>query len=63
MLKHRKKLHSHLSIEDVMTGENVSEEAKKAALMRSMIKKLILYKMMELCLTAIQNPLQPDDPS
>ena len=63
MLKHRKKFHSHLSIEDVMTGENVSDEAKKAALMRNMIKKLILYKMMELCLTAIQNPLQPDDPS
>jgi hypothetical protein len=29
-----------------MTGENVSDEARKVAMMKSMIKKLIAYKMM-----------------
>lgn len=55
MLKHRKKSHGGLSIEDVMTGEFISDEARKMAMMRSMIKKLIEYKVMELSLTAVQN--------
>ena len=28
-----------------------------------MIRRLIAYKVMELCLSAVQNTLQPDDPS
>lgn len=63
MLKHRKKSHSKLTIEDVMNGEAVSNETKKADMMRNMIRRLIAFKVMELSLSAIQNMLQPDDPS
>lgn len=44
-----------------MTGEVVSDEAKKVEMMRNMIRKLIAFKVMELCLTAVQNQLQPDN--
>ena len=36
-----------------MTGEVISDEAKKVEMMRNMIRKLIAYKVMELCLTAV----------